>query len=156
MLYSCFASLTLTMCKAGDIFAKYETQFGASFSSQSWAKAHHANSTQIYGNHATGPVNCRSRRQAAEQTKKPERCNCWVSSYESIQQPFAVLVYKIKYELRYTDRALLIEQWCKRKAYKLTQTRCRTYRNSRTIYACAVQCSCPDKARPFGVTSVNG
>jgi hypothetical protein len=44
MLYSRFASLTLTMCKAGNIFAKYETQFGASFSSQSWAKAHHANS----------------------------------------------------------------------------------------------------------------
>jgi len=114
------------------------------------------NSTQIYGNHATGPVNCRSRRQAAEQTKKPESCNCWVSSYESIQQPFPVLVYIIKYELRYKDHALLIEQWCKRMEYKLTQTRCRTYRNSRTIYACAVQCSCPDKARLLGVTSVNG
>jgi hypothetical protein len=43
-LYSCFASLTLTMCKAGDIFAKYETRFGASSSSVSWAKIHLANS----------------------------------------------------------------------------------------------------------------
>ena len=52
-------------------------------------------------------------------TKKPEHCNCWVSSYESIKQSFPVLDYKIKYELGYTDHALLIERWCKRMVYKL-------------------------------------
>lgn len=71
ILYSCFASLTLTMCKAGDIFAKYETQFGASISEGPPRQLLCVgNSTQIYGNHATGPVNCRSRRRVARTDKE--------------------------------------------------------------------------------------
>jgi len=75
-LYSCFAALTLTMCKAGGYFREIRNPFWRLLQLRALGEGPPrkllciSNSTQIYGNHATGTVICRSRRRAARTGKE--------------------------------------------------------------------------------------